>query len=497
MGALGEPVLGGLPVAAGAADSAAGGDAGDSGRRVVRSNVAAYVIQGLRLIINFGARVALAHLILPEPHAVYEQALRYVLVASALRDLGLPFHLVREPRQPYGTVFVWTVVSGSLWTALVWLAAPAAGALNPEVPAVLRAMAIWLLLDGLAVAPRAFFERQLEIGKFLIPEIGRALLVAALAIGLATVRPDVWALVWAELAGAAFFAVALWLPALRRLPWVFPPGILRDLLRQSFWLFAVWVMVQLVNNIDIFIVEWAADTATVGYYFKAYGYVYLAATLAYPRALFPALVLYADNAERFFTTFRLASVQLVCVQAVAGYVFALNAALVVRLLLGSQWGPSAPILALLAFVPFWLPILCGELLKARHEDRFWLLATVLNLISLVGAGVFLTRRWGAPGMAVANYLLAGNLLYLARLRGLFGDRFGRLLRDWLFLYLSPLPLFGLVAWLCPAGWWRLIASGVAAILSVGIVALAYRGDLRSFMGRTPPTGETSGRPLQP
>ena len=73
-------------------------------QRVLRSTAASYVIQLARLAVTFGAKIVLARLILPEGHGVYELALRIVTVASALRDLGLPYHLVRDERRPYGTV---------------------------------------------------------------------------------------------------------------------------------------------------------------------------------------------------------------------------------------------------------------------------------------------------------------------------------------------------------------------------------------------------------
>jgi O-antigen/teichoic acid export membrane protein len=95
-----------------------------------------------------------------------------------------------------------------------------------------------------------------------------------------------------------------------------------------------------------------------------------------------------------------------------------------------------PILRILCLVPF-LDVfseLGGEVLKVRHEDRVWLLIMVLNLTSLVGFGVVLTRRWGAEGMAWANFLLAGNLVMVWRMKRIFGAEFAHLLRDMALVY---------------------------------------------------------------
>ncbi len=71
--------------------------------RALRSTAASWVIQVARLGVNLLARLVLLRLILPEGHGIYELALRIVTVAAAIRDLGLPYQLVRDPRKPYGT----------------------------------------------------------------------------------------------------------------------------------------------------------------------------------------------------------------------------------------------------------------------------------------------------------------------------------------------------------------------------------------------------------
>src|SRR6185503_11618319 len=103
-------------------------------QRVLHSTTASWAIQVARLGINFVARLALLRLVLPEGHGVYELALRIVTVAAAVRDLGLPYHLVRDPRKPYGTVFAFVTASGALLTLALFFAAPWVGALAPHTP---------------------------------------------------------------------------------------------------------------------------------------------------------------------------------------------------------------------------------------------------------------------------------------------------------------------------------------------------------------------------
>ena len=213
---------------------------------------------------------------------------------------------------------------------------------------------------------------------------------------------------------------------------------------------------------------------------------FLVATIVYPRALFPTLVEYLDDHPRFLEAFRLSTLQLLGCQVVASYFLFFNAEKVVWVLLGDAWAGAAPLLRVLAFIPFLdqFTILGGEMLKARHQDRTWLVIMLVNLVSLVGFGVFLTQRYGAAGMAAANYLLAGNLLMAWEVARVFGPRFRQLLGDLALVYLLPLPFFALAAWLFePDTWPRFAASLAAAALAAAVLVFKYWKPFRAFFGR--------------
>lgn len=461
-------------------------------QRVLRSTAASWAIQLARLGVNFAARLALLRLVLPEGHGVYELALRIVTVAAAVRDLGLPYHLVRDPRRSYGTVLAFVVGSGSLLTLVLVVAAPWIGGLSPhtpELPAVLRVFAVWVLLDGLAAVPRAFFERELTIGALMAPEIWRGVAVALVSIGLAWAGWGYWALVAGDLAGTALLAAWSWWKAWGKLPLRVERALLPDLLRGSALLFFIWIAVQLVTSVDAFVVGWFRDVATVGLYTKAYWVVFLVAIVAYPRALFPTLVEYLPDRPRFVELFRLSVVQLIGCQAVASWFLVFNADKTVRVLFGPdpRWQAAAPILRMLAFVPlsYYTSYVGGEMLKAERRDREWLGIELLNLASLVGFGILLTSRWGAIGMAAANFLLLGNLVMAWEVHRVFGwRRFLGLLADLVQLLLVPLPFFLLVAWLLPpATWSRFAGSLLAALVATALLLARYWRAFRLFFGR--------------
>lgn len=455
-------------------------------QRILRSTFAGYAIQLARMLIGFFAKLALARLVLPEGHGLYDEALRIVTVASAVRDLGLPYHLVRDSRRPYGTVLASTLVLGLMISVLLILGAPAIGGLNPDLPKVLQVFAVWVFLDGLAVVPRAFFERELTIGRLVGPEVLRGVAVAAVSIGLAFAGWGVWALVAGDLAGALLLAAYSWWQAWGKVPLRAELRILPDLIRRSSWLFWIWIVIQLVTYLDIYVIEVFDSTDTVGLYGKAYMIAFLVATIVYPRALFPTLVEYLDDRPRFLEVFRLSTLQLLGCQVVASYFLFFNAEKTIQVLLGDNWTGAAPLLRVIAFIPFFdqFTILGGEMLKARHRDRTWLGIMLLNLVSLVGFGVALTERHGAAGMGAANYLLVGNLWMAWEVAREFGPRFRQLAGDLGLIYLVPLPFFALSAWLFEANSWpRFGASLAAAALAAAVLVFLYWKPFRAFFGR--------------
>jgi len=456
-------------------------------RRFWSSTVASYGSLLVRMAVTFAARVVMARLVIPEGHGLYEQALRIVIVAGAVRDLGLPFHLMRDERRPYGTVLAFSLVSGIVVTGGLILAAPLAGVLNPDLPGVLRIFALWVFLDGIVLVPKTFFERELRIGRMVLPEIARGLAVGAVSIVLAWhFGLGVWSFVFADLAAAALFAALVWARAWKKVPLEVHLAWIPDLLHRSRYLFLIWVVFQLVTYVDLFIVEAFRDTDTVGQYSRAYWIAFLVPLIVAPRALLPALVEYRYDAARFLETFRVGTVLLMFFQVSAGYYLFFNTEKVVAILLGEQWGPAVPLLRVLAFVPF-LDVftdLGGEVLKVRGEDRTWLLITSVNLVSLLTFGILFTDHWGALGMAWANFLLLGNLLMVWRMSVIFRGGFRHLMADLALIYLTPLPFFLAVSQLFPRdSWGRFLLSWLAVTAAAAAVAPRFAPLLRRYFAR--------------
>ncbi|HBL30631.1 MAG TPA: hypothetical protein DD490_27665, partial [Acidobacteria bacterium] len=182
--------------------------------------------------------------------------------------------------------------------------------------------------------------------------------------------------------------------------------------------------------------------------------------------------------------YRIGTISILALETLAAYFLFFNTEIVLlQILIGPQWAAAVPILKILCFVPLTDPFsrLGGEVLKTEGEDRAWLVAVVLNFVSLVGFGILLTRALGVEGMAWAPYLLLGNQLLAWRIWRICGAEFWKLTRDLLFVYLLPLPLFLGVAWLCPAeSWLRLGASVAVSLVAAAIYVGRFQRPFRAF-----------------
>lgn len=452
-------------------------------RRFMSSTLASYWSLMVRLGVTMVARMLLARLLIDEDFGLYDLALRVVTIAGAVRDLGLTYHLMRDDRRPYGTVFAFSVISGGVVTALLVFLAPLFGHYDARLPEVLQVFAFWVLLDGLVSVPRTYFERELAIARLVAPEIARGLLMAGLSLGLAQRGWGVWSLVAGDLASTALFAAWVGLRARGKMPTQVEPSLLPGLLRRGNLLFWIWVLFQLVTYIDSFLIGLYYDLGAVGLYGRAWFLAFLVRQIVFPRALVPALVEYRNDPDRFALAFRVGTIFLLFCEVTAGYFLFFNAERVVAIMLGSGWEGVVPLLKILCFVPF-LDVfseLGGEVLKVCHEDRIWLVIMGLNLTSLVGFGIALTRDHGAAGMAWANFLLLGNLIMAWRMKRIFAGHFGRLLLDMAWVYAVPLLLLGLTALSTePGGMARLLVSLAACLGSGALLAWRFWAPFRYF-----------------
>ncbi len=466
-------------------------------RRFLRSTLAAGGSQLGRTALRLIADLTLARIILPEDHGLFALAWSTVIIAGFVRDQGLPYELVRDPKQRYGSVLLWEIGLGTLVTLGLIASSSWFSGLDPDLPAVLRVLSLWVLIEGLGVVPRVYFERELQVTRLVGPEIGRGFVLAATSITLALLGFGVWSFVIGELVAATVYTIVLWLRAWGHMPIELQARPIPKLLRRSFLLFVIALLANSIPFVGRYVIGVVDSTSMVGQFEKAYLWALRGQILVVPalvRAIYPALVTYRDKHSRFVGAFRLGTVAILSLEVLVAYFLFFNAEIVVlKILLGENWHGAVHLIRILCFLPLVDPFtrLGGEMLKAYREDRLWLVVVVLNIVSLIGFGWVLSHKFGASGMAWAYYLMLGHLVMTWRVYKICGPEFWHLVRDLLFTYLLPLPFFAIIAVVFPAASWTRFSASLIAVGIVGaVMAARFSGPFREFFF-SPETEEPS------
>ena len=461
--------------------------------RLLRSSRAATISQVWRFGVTFGTYVVLRRLLPQSDWGIWDWAQGFFfLLLAQVRDLGLPAHVVRDRSRPYGNFLAVELGWGALLALGIAFAGPlvslAYAAPGPIVVGVVRALCLFLILEGLAKVPLIYFEAELLIERALLPEVVRNLCFAGLSIALALHGFGVWSLVIAHVCATGVFAGLLWSRALPGMSLHWVRGGTWRLVRSSLPLMVMAFLLLALDWLDVQVLSVRfTDSALIGRYG---GVLFLALLmprvleLPIRRALYPAFVAVRDEAARFFETYRLATILLMAVQVPFALLLFLNARTILTLLWGAEYAQAAPLLRILCFIPLVQPFArCAEdVILARHEERLLIGASLLSLVSLVGLGLWLTGPLGPEGMAWAKLLPLGAVPITWAVYRIDPAAFRRLAGELALLYALPLPLFALAAWASTGHPYLRLGLTLAAGLATGGIYLWRwgRGFLRFF-----------------
>lgn len=462
------------------------------GSRLLRSTGAATFSQVWRFGVTLATHVVLRRLVGPEGWGLWHWAEGFLfLLLVQVRDLGLPAQVVRDDKRPYGNFLAVELAWGALLALGIYFASPllalAYADPGPTTVAVVRALCLFLIFEGLGKVPLIYFEAELLIERALAPEIVRNLCFAGLSIALAVLGYGVWSLVVAHVAASGVFAALLWLRALPALELRWIPDETWKLVRVSLPLMAMALLLLAIDWADVQVLSVRFSGEVIG----MYGAVLFLALLVprvlempVRRALYPGFVAVRNDPERFFETYRLATILLMAVHVPFALFLFVNAETLLVLYGSARYADAAPWLQVLCFIPLVQPFArCAEdVILTRHEERLLIVASLATLGSLVGFGLWFTGFAGPLGMAWAKLLPLGAVLVTWAVWRVDPPAFRRLAGELALLYALPVPLFA-GAWLAGAGnpWVTLTLSLLAGLATAGLYAWRWgRPFLRFF-----------------
>ncbi len=457
-------------------------------RRAVRGGLILLTARLTTQVFLWGVTLIVARLLRPYDYGLMTTGMIFVGLADLLAEAGIDKALIQKERLQAADLaegFTLSLfLSVLLYGLLFAIAGPAAQFLqSPELAALLRVLALAVLLVPFRSVPLALLDRDLHLGKQSAIHVGCAVLQAGLVLSLAIAGLDYWALAAGVIAARLLESAALgyaagWWP---RLVW---PG------RASRGLLAFGVHVSLgtllwfvYSNCDYAVIGKLAGPVALGYYALAFQLISLPVqklTANVNRVAYPVFCRLQDDRVRMRSWYLRLTVLLGVfgIPALAGMALVADDAF--RFVLGEKWLPAVRSFQLLSVAGTLMVFSASlpPLFNALGRPDINLKYTATCTLVLPLGFVLLGQPYGLVGICVAwlvlyPVLVGGLVCCTRRLTGVgLADLVG-----------AQLPVLAATAFMAAvvlAGQWCLRAAGPIGLrlgLTIALGAVAYGGFL--------------------
>jgi len=381
-------------------------------RASVRGAAVSFGAQGLRFVLQFGAQITLAHLLLPRAFGLIAMVAPVLSLVQVFNDLGLTQATVQRPRISHhelSTLF-WINVVVSLGLACMLAGASPAVAWfyqEPRLIPITLCCGGLLVLSGVSAQQIALMNRRMRFGALATIDISCAIVAFVVGVGAAVAGAGYWALVAMQAGNSITILVLAWTLSDWRPSW--PQGRGQDgagvgsLLRFGGHLTGFNILQYVETNLGTVLIGRFDGTAALGLYDRAYKLVIVPwwqISLPLDRVAVSLLSRLQGSQAQYAKAHRQLLQGLLLVAAPGLLWAAIAAPDLVPLVLGPAWGHAAPIVASLSLATMLVPYGAAAYWLFVSQDRvgeqlrFGMIGGALLIISIL-SGI----HWGPIGVA--------------------------------------------------------------------------------------------------
>jgi PST family polysaccharide transporter len=357
----------------------------------------------------------------PADYGLIALSMAVILILIAASRLGLEKLLVQLDTvgaTEADTAFFFSLLLGSLLSALLWLAAPSLAGLveTPELQPVMRALAPVVFLKALEVVPLGLMIRELNF-KVVAMRTLMALFAGGIAgIAMALKGYGVWALVSQEIVKAVCSLIALWLACEWRPGFSTSARAGRKMLAVSAHLMGSEMTRIAQNHLDRFLIGGFLGASSLGIYTVAAKVNQAAVFILHDSLGRVGLPIFSSArhdrprmTSLFFQSQRIGAALTLPVFIL----LILTAQSLVPLILGPQWQASVPVLQALclASCAHSIGVFNGPLLLAIGRPDIVFRLSILSVITGVITCI-VALPWGLVAVSLAFALRAWLILPL-------------------------------------------------------------------------------------
>lgn len=412
-----------------------------AGERVLGARVSRWIghagaLSAARLVapvVRMAVPVWLSRVLGVEGLGNYQLVMSYYVIYSAIASLGLWGLVVRDmaaERERAGALLLHACllsVAASIPMAVV-MGSTGIG-YGGETEAAMWIMAVGLLPAGLALYSEGALLAVNKAGYVAGLMLGEEALLTLLTCGVLWGGYGLVAVVVVTVAVRVMVAALRFALAARLLGvvWTLEPGLLRTIVRRAPVFFGATVLSALFWRLDLVMLSWLGTTTDVGLYAAALRIVNMCQEVpaAVMATIFPRLsALHVESREGFRTLFAGSAKYLGLFAIGTSAVVALIGPTFIRLLFGSKFDASVPVLEVLiwSLLPFSLMKLLGSALIASHNQVADLVINAVVLAINVCLKLLLIPLFGPVGAAWATL---GAVTLAVAMRARFFWEYGR------------------------------------------------------------------------
>jgi O-antigen/teichoic acid export membrane protein len=317
------------------------------------------------------------------------------------------------------TAWVVLAARGIVISVLLIISAPLVATFfhSPNVVLIIQVVAISQLLNGLTNIGVVYFQKELEFKKQFIYQLSGTIADVVVAVSLAFILRNVWAIVYGLLAGSAVRIVMSYIVHPYRPGLNFDLKKAKELFEFGGWIFVSSILVFLLTQGDDALVGKVLGTTALGFYIMAYRLSNTPATeIAHmvSHVSFPAYSKLQDDLQRLKDAY-LKVVKAVTFASIplAGAIFIL-APEFTKIFLGEKWMPMVPAMRVLCIFGAVRSIqnTFGALFNGIGKPEINTKLGATQLLIMIALIYPLTIKWGILGTALATVIPIFICLFL-------------------------------------------------------------------------------------
>lgn len=368
------------------------------------------VSNGFDLAFRIASTVVLARLLMPAHFGLLGMVTAITSVAEQFSSLGLSTATVQAKgitHRQCSNLFWINAGAGIVMATAIFLSAPLVAAFyaDSRLTPITIAISINFVWGGLAVQHEALLSRQMRQPASAVNRLVASVGSTLVAVVLALLGFEYWALVWREVVRSAMITVGVYILC----PWI--PGLpgpgagTGNLLRFGRDLTFAQVLIAAVMRLDNLLIGKVGGAVPLGFYRQAQN---LLAPLEYVNnpiqsVAQPGLSVLHTDPEKYRRYYQRIVFVVALVTMPTSIFCALYSEEIVQILLGEKWLGASIFLAIVSLAAAIRPVIgtSGLVLITRGRHKRLLLLAILHSVVLA-LFMLIGVRWQALGVAVAH-----------------------------------------------------------------------------------------------